>query len=919
MFDEFQGFNEHRRKKLKAQPMESDRLKSHAEALFSLCTRPMMRSSEPWEVGYEMIKSLAECFAAYSDYLSHQKEKVQENRMLDHPVRQVSENTSVQTVHKSVFQIREQYQLLDKSVCLVDALEPVFFSETDHITQPFENAMQRLRFFNNLQLSVDVDLYKYCPGGGITTVFCLVKVSENRSEAEKMSQVASTMLKIQPKLPEIHTRFMKAQFKRRVANVASVKPSLLDLIYKELTLDSSSASHPDMQQRLRLIFQGETGLIPDLRHINPGRPTGMYDTFFSTLAEVIEEYTAADDRRHNEAHMSQILSLKDLISQTKEKCPENTSIPSASLVRLQFTPRNPYAHTALSFTSKIPVQYKIQQRQLRISHPDDHYCSAQFKYMRNMAVLLGSDCAMYFCDDKAKIPIGEPNLALSTGVRGKKSIAPTNSVLVAADHDLHHKGSLTPSVYMRCEVPDSIEKSFYHGNVTTIINDSVFQQSTPMRHAAAMVKQVKSLEEQPSVILKFSDGGTDHRNTLESVKCSAICLFKELDLDMYIAARCAPGHSWTNPAERVMSLLNIGLQNCALSRQECAEDIEKLLKNCNSMESIREMTKKHPDVKDHWQTSTESVKQIIENRFRRLSLKDKPVEVLDSLNPAEIDYLTRHLNFLFPELDVTKLVKKHTSKVESYITWVDKHCRQRHYSFQIRKCEDANCCTPPKKAYQWLPDPVLDDDQVHYKPFEVVYGTETSEADRPTLQRPPSESSEKPKTKSQTKNPNPLQLDPLVSIIPEDPELKGDASTFTGQNARLTVECKECKKPRVIYSKVKLTDRYKLQIAILCSEYDYTCGSPLTPPEHPLHGKTLVRLNIDCTSPIETGYYSSKMSRGDLCYYCGATESLADENLKKSYITVYPLCDQCKALGFKYCCLRPFGKKSKLLRTGITV
>ena len=101
-----------------------------------------------------------------------------------------------------------------------------------------------------------------------------------------------------------------------------VKPSLIDLIYKELTLDSSSETHSDMQQRLRLIFQGETGLIPDLRHISPGRPTGMYDTFFSTLEEVIEEYTAADDRRHNEAHMSQILSLKDLISQTKEKCPK---------------------------------------------------------------------------------------------------------------------------------------------------------------------------------------------------------------------------------------------------------------------------------------------------------------------------------------------------------------------------------------------------------------------------------------------------------------------------------------------------------------------------------------------------------------------------------------------------------------------
>ena len=158
--------------------------------------------------------------------------------------------------------------------------------------------------------------------------------------------------------------------------------------------------------------------------------------------------------------------------------------------------------------------------------------------MRIKAVLLGSDCAMYFC---------EPNLALSTGVRGKKSIAPSNSVLVAADHDLHYKGSLTPSVYMVVKFRTQL-KSF------------TVEKLTSMRHASAMVK---SLEEQPSVILKFSDGGTDHRNTLESVKCSAIGLFKELDLNIYIAAMCAPGHSWTNPADRMMSLLNIGLQNCA--------------------------------------------------------------------------------------------------------------------------------------------------------------------------------------------------------------------------------------------------------------------------------------------------------------------------------------------------------------------
>jgi len=175
--------------------------------------------------------------------------------------------------------------------------------------------------------------------------------------------------------------------------------------------------------------------------------------------------------------MSQMLSVRDLIEQTTGTCPAGTPIPSAALVRLQFAPRNPYAKTALSFSSRLQVQHKVQRRQLRITHPDAHF--ALFKYLRCLAVNLGALCYLYFCDDKAKVPIGEPGVALSTGVRGKASLAPTSSTLVATDHDLHQKGSLTPSVYFSCEIPENINQSFYRGQVTTIVNDSVF--SRPIR------------------------------------------------------------------------------------------------------------------------------------------------------------------------------------------------------------------------------------------------------------------------------------------------------------------------------------------------------------------------------------------------------------------------------------------------------
>ena len=45
------------------------------------------------------------------------------------------------------------------------------------------------------------------------------------------------------------------------------------------------------------------------------------------------------------------------------------------------------------------------------------------------------------------------------------------------------------------------------------------------------------------------------------VKLSMISLFLYLDLNYLCAARTAPYHSFRNPAEQVMSVLNLGFQS----------------------------------------------------------------------------------------------------------------------------------------------------------------------------------------------------------------------------------------------------------------------------------------------------------------------------------------------------------------------
>lgn len=122
------------------------------------------------------------------------------------------------------------------------------------------------------------------------------------------------------------------------------------------------------------------------------------------------------------------LSVEDMILQTRVRCLEGTYIQSKALVHSK------KSHAGLNFTSRILVRYKIQKRQMRMSLPDDHYCRALWKYMRAFAIKFTDTSVLFCCDDKVKIPFGEPDVLISIGVRGKKTITPVGTILAACDH-----------------------------------------------------------------------------------------------------------------------------------------------------------------------------------------------------------------------------------------------------------------------------------------------------------------------------------------------------------------------------------------------------------------------------------------------------------------------------------------------------
>ena len=202
----------------------------------------------------------------------------------------------------------------------------------------------------------------------------------------------------------------------------------------------------------------------------------------------------------------------------------------------------------------------VQKRLFRKSHPDEHYCAALFRCEREFAVKF-QDLMNFICiDDKHRVKVGEPGFPVAAAERGREVIVSLNETFAVGDHDFTCF-SIIPSVVLHLNIPDSFEGSWYTGKVLVGLKDAVFHASSPLRHAAELHSLMLTRMGTKSILCVYSDGGPDHRLTYVSVQLSLIALYLNLDLDFLIACRTAPNHSWRNPVERIMSIINLGFQS----------------------------------------------------------------------------------------------------------------------------------------------------------------------------------------------------------------------------------------------------------------------------------------------------------------------------------------------------------------------
>ena len=242
------------------------------------------------------------------------------------------------------------------------------------------------------------------------------------------------------------------------------------------------------------------------------------------------------------------------------------------------------------------------------------------------------------------------------------------------DHDFPKgaKHKLIPSVYLVIN-PDNTNDSLRSGKMRIFVRPEYFLGTSCETHMVDLmtITEEESFHEfthyegavKPIWCL-LTDGGPDENPRFLANISKYLLIFKKLDLDYLSVRTHALGQSAYNPVERSMASLSGKLAGIVLN----AFNYGNHLGNMNG------------------QANTVIDEELGRKNFKHAGEHLCDLWSHDPINgqPVISTYIEEHDDTIFSNVQ------------EEEWEWIDRHSQICKYSLDLRKCENRNCCRPPR-------------------------------------------------------------------------------------------------------------------------------------------------------------------------------------------------------------------------------
>lgn len=402
-------------------------------------------------------------------------------------------------------------------------------------------------------------------------------------------------------------------------------------------------------------------------HDTTGRPRleSQQPGLMQAIIDIATHGSATDDKRRTE-----MMKYCSTLDELADKIGELGYTIKRSALYLRLIPRNSLTTEGKRHVNVVPVKLARPQNNQHKSHIDGFFCTANNRFVEQLASVLGPDQVAYISqDDKARVPIG-----ITAAHKQSSFLMHVEYKVSLPDHDFVKGGrhKLIPSVIAGITIKPNgtgdANDVTYSGPTFISIRSGKHDSSNASTHAwdfrrilelPEFEKLLKYNDLVKPVIIKNCDGGPDENCRYIKVINLAIHDFVKYDLDALFIVSNAPGRSAYNRVERRMAPLSKELAGVVLPHDTFGTHLDNSGKTIDAELEVKNFNKAGEILKEIWSD---------------LTFDDYPV-VSEYIEPGK---------GCIADDDIIKKSDE----------WVATHVRSSQYFLQIVRCEDRKCCKP---------------------------------------------------------------------------------------------------------------------------------------------------------------------------------------------------------------------------------